>query len=330
MGAESQAALAAKPFKALNLTPEQAHQVWTQSAEASAFTQPANLARLADAVEWWGIERSGRLLAAWPLVRAQHGGPIAVPAFCYYVGPLFTRILRDDRNRARAWNAYSESLKALIDAIVEAHPSVAFSLPPGLDDVRVLSWWNHDHPDRKGFVMTPRYTARIDLSQFTDEPSLLLGMNSDRRRRINRWATKPPARVDEVSTERLMELHDQALRRSGGEITPERHRALGRMVELIRSGAGSIIGFAPAPGQLVESVILLLDGPDTTNNVFCATSDTYRNTGLTSWAVWQGIRRARSLGHRWFDMNGANSPTRAQDKHSYGAEPALYFDCHFG
>lgn len=317
-----------RQLKAIRLTEEQAHQVWSQSAEATAFTRPANLSRLAEEVEWWGAERSGKLLAAWPLVRATRGGPFEVPPFCYYIGPLFIRSVREDRNRARGWNTFTDCLTLLAGTIAEAHPEFSFTLPPGLDDVRVLSWWNHDHPTETGFVITPRYTARIDLSQFADEPALSLALNSDRRRRINRWAMTPPSEYNEVDTGRVIELHDEALRRSGGQVTPERRLALIRMTNLIRSGAGSILGFAPSPEPTVHAVILLLDGPDTTNNVFCAASDVYRKSGLTSWAVWRGLQRSRARGLRWFDMNGANSPKRARDKHSYGAQTELYFDCH--
>lgn len=329
MTTDPHAPAAGKPFLALRLTPEQAHHVWTQSAEATAFTRPSHLDRLVDEVDWWGVERAGKLLAAWPLVRASRGGDIQPPPFCYYLGPMFIRGLRDDRNRARAWNSYTECLKTLIDVLVQTYPKFSFSFPPGLDDVRVLSWWNHDHPDKHGFLITPRYTARIDLSLYPDAAALQRSFASTRRQRITRWAANPPVQFDDVSTERLIELHDQTLRRSGGAITPDRHRALTRMIQLIRSGAGKIIGLAPATPQPVQAVAVLLDGPDTSNNIFFAASDAHATTGLATWALWQGMRRAQSLGHRWFDMNGANSPRRAVDKHLYGAGTELYFDCEF-
>lgn len=102
------------------------------------------------------------------------------------------------------------------------------------------------------------------------------------------------------------------------------------MINLIRSGAGSIIGFSSAAADPVQAVILLLDGPEESNDVLCVANETGRQTGLIAWATWQALLRARSIGKRWFDFNGANSPGRAADKHFYGAREDLYFDCRFG
>jgi len=313
---------------ARRLTVAEATDLWGRSDEASAFTHPDHLDRLADESEWWGVERAGEIVAAWPLVRAVAGGEIAPPPFCYYVGPMFARSLRDSRYH-RYWSGYSAVFAALISTVVSVHPRFSFSMPLGSQDLRVLEWWNFDHPDRVGFSFKPRYTARVDLSQF-DTSSAYRCFASNRRKAIRRWAASPPDLVREVDPERLIALHDVALRRSGAVTTAVRDLMLRRLVDLVQSGAGHLLGFRPAGAREAGAVILLLDGPDVSNAVFYGAEPEWRDQGLIAWAVWQGMRFARDSGRRWFDFNGANSPGRAADKHFYGARPELHFYCRFG
>lgn len=304
-------------------------EVWRHSRAATAYTRPDYLARLADEVEWWGVERSGEIVAAWPFVRAVSDSEIGPPPFCYYVGPLFRDKPRDTEYH-RAWAQYTDTLTVLVEAVVATYQRFRFSLPIGVDDVRVLQWWNFDHPHQSGFTVTPRYTARIELSAFHDDDALHHSFARTRRRDINPWRTAPPAIAERVPEERLMELYDATLQRSGGGIDPERHRAFRRVIALAESGAGTIMGVVPKGSTHVEAAIIVLDGRDESNGVFCAASPAWRDAGLTAWMLWLGMLRARRIGKRWFDFNGANSPRRAADKHFYGAHAALYFDCSFG
>jgi hypothetical protein len=275
-------------LRAMRLSVAQALELWGRSDEASAFTHPLHLEQLADDVEWWGVDRSGEIVAAWPLVRATVGGEWASPPFCYYIGPMFSRSLRDRKTYVRYWSAYTHALSAMVATIVAAHPRFTFSLPLGNTDVRVLQWWNHDHPDQRGFGIIPRYTARIDLSRFPDEEALLASFASTRRRRISQWALTPPRVVDDVDTARLVELDRGAITRTGGVMTPEREAALVRMLDVVRSGGGAIIGIVPTGADRVEGAIVLLDGPGESNLILCAAGDDWREEGLTAWTVWLG------------------------------------------
>jgi hypothetical protein len=317
-------------FSATRLDPSQAAELWSRSDEARAFTRPENLECLVAEVEWWGVERSGEVVAAWPLVRAVSGGPIAPPPFCYFVGPMLATSLRASAKYHRYWAAYTAIMSAFVDALTAEYSSFQFSLPPGFSDIRDLEWWNADHPGEPGFRIRPRYTAEIELTRFPDDAALRQNFVRSRRIVVERWSAARPDVVDDVPTERLLELHDEALERSGGMIDDARHTALTRLITLVRSGAGSIIGVIPQGADTVEAAIVVLDGPNESNGVFYAASDAWRDSGLTVWTVWLGLVRARSIGKRIFDFNGANSPRRASDKHQYGAQARLYFDGSFG
>ena len=316
-------------YEAIRLNPAQAADVWERSSEASAFTRPDHLQRLVNEVEWWGAKRGSEIVAAWPFLRTVVGGEIGLPPFCYYVGPFFARSIRERNRYVQSWAGYTYALSAIVDAVVDAYPRFQFALPLGNTDLRVLQWWNHDHPNQSGFRIVPRYTARIELSRFRDEPDLLMSFGSDRRRSIRKVGLAPPRLIDDVSTERLIELDQEAIIRTGGAMTTEREIALVRMLDLVRAGGGAIIGVIPVGSTRVEAAVVLLDGPQESNLILCASSENWREKGLTVWTVWMAMLRARSIGKRWFDFNGANSPGRAADKHLYSAEEMLYFNCGF-
>jgi hypothetical protein len=46
-------------------------------------------------------------------------------------------------------------------------------------------------------------------------------------------------------------------------------------------------------------------------------------------SVFKAIETARDRGLKHFDFNGANSPARGDNKHSFDAEPVLYFDIEY-
>lgn len=324
----SNVGLVSRKLTGRRLTPSEAMDLWNDSDQASAFTRPDHLARLVDEIEWWGVERSGRIVAAWPLVRATAGGRIEPPAFCYYLGPMFSRTLLDGKY-PRSWSAHVDVFSELVTAVVAAHPRFRFSMPLGLTDLRVLEWWNFDHPNEIGFTFRPRYTARVELSAVGNDDTFLM-FGSNRRRAIRSWSASPPILVNNVRTDRLIQLHDGALRGTGGETGASRRTALERMIALVQSGAGSVLGFQPRGQDEVAAAIILLDGPTESNAIFYGADKTWRDRGLIAWAVWQGMQRARDAGKRWFDFNGANSPGRAADKHFYGGRTELHFECHFG
>ena len=59
-------------------------------------------------------------------------------------------------------------------------------------------------------------------------------------------------------------------------MTTERESALVRMLDLVRTRGGAIIGVRPDGSTCVEAAIVLLDGPKESNLVLCASSDNWR------------------------------------------------------
>ena len=54
----------------------------------------------------------------------------------------------------------------------------------------------------------------------------------------------------------------------------------------------------------------------------------WKKTGIMAWGI-DNLLKEYIGKFKFFDFNGANSPFRGDDKHSYGAEEKLYFQLQF-
>lgn len=296
---------------------------WETSPQATAFSHPDVLAHCAEVLEWWGGWRSEDLVAVWPIRRTNGGCNASGSPFLYHVGPLFSgEIAGFKYHRYQAIR--QQALEAMLPPIVERFPGLRFALPPGETDIRAFEWWNHDHPNGPHFVCRPRHTARIsNLGRPTDAIRQEFARNRKRDLRLPPGGR--PVRSNDWSLRELVELHDQPLERQGIGVSADRERALGDVVAAASGDRGDVLAWRDPDNGRLASFIVLLFGRTEANDVLCVASDRWRDRGLSAWTTWQGILHARSLGKQIFDFNGANSPRRAADKHSFGARAELYF-----
>lgn len=73
------------------------------------------------------------------------------------------------------------------------------------------------------------------------------------------------------------------------------------------------------------SAVCTLRAKGISNMVLNLTHPEHKKSGVGTWAVLHSVLNAKNLGDDVYDFNGANSPRRGDDKHSYGAEDVLYF-----
>jgi hypothetical protein len=311
------------------ISAERADEFWKASARACAFTKPSLLACCADKVDWWGTWRSEDLVATWPICRDQNDTSPRSPTFLYYVGPMFSgeiQLFKYHRYQA----IRQQALEAMLSELAPCYPGLRFAMPPGETDIRAFEWWAHEHPDRASISFKPRHTARIhNLDRSLEE---IRGDFARNRKRDLRMPTPvQPVRIDDWKMQELIDLHNEPIHRQGMEVSKRRITALERVVESALKGNGDLLAWRDPDDGHLASFILLLYGREEANDVLCVASEAWRSRGLAAWTTWQGIKQARSAGKTIFDFNGANSPRRAADKHSFNAIAELYFNiaCEF-
>jgi lipid II:glycine glycyltransferase (peptidoglycan interpeptide bridge formation enzyme) len=75
----------------------------------------------------------------------------------------------------------------------------------------------------------------------------------------------------------------------------------------------------------LAALTLLIEDGKTANLVFNLVAREFREFGIMTHMVTNAILLSRDLDLETFDFNGANSPNRALDKHSYGSRQVLFF-----
>lgn len=295
--------------------------LWRSSPHATIFTRPDVLRRFFGDVHWWGAHRKGRLLAAWPVPLDATGRPMRSGWF-YFVGPIWDGSAFPPAAH-RALTGTLPIYTAFIDALVATYGGFVASLPPPQTDVRAFTWWRHD--EGAPIQVRPRYSARLGSLSSRSFEDVLAGMRQLRRRELRR--DLPVGSLEWSAFVEPEELAAIYLERVPGEASDVLSNAQ-RLIELVDAGAG-FASVARAEDRELAAVIVVLSDGAMANVVVNSVAESWRPSGVSVHNMVRVLAHAQRLGHDRFDFNGANSPARGDDKHSYGAEPILYFDVSF-
>lgn len=309
----------------VKVLPDQGLEFWNTSPHASIFTHPQVLSRLSRQVDWWLASKGEEPLCLWP-VCLPDGFSVGLPWFSYYVGPLWSAAAAG--MPAHRWLVRStEVYEGFIAEFLSIYGTIHACLPPGLIDVRVFDWWNYHDQTKPRFRINPRYTACLDNLQGQSEVQIKAGF-----RRVRRWElTKNLGgdrfeQSDRCTVDELIHLYSEVMARQGADVDNWTENEIRTLVELVEEDYGEIVSFKEKGRDTVCAALLMLYAKGTANLVLSLTDSAFRQSGLPALLIYSSIMRAKEKGLTCFDFNGANSPNRGDDKHSYGAYPVLYFE----
>ena len=311
------------------ISPGEAKAFWDTSPHASVFTNPEVLHKLSQRVDWWLAWKGNEPACLWPVCMPDNKS-VELPLFTYYVGPMWSQIAYDipvSRWLASSMQVYGGFIKLFI----EKYNRIKTCLPVGLTDVRVFDWWNYGESDKPRFAIQPRYTPRIESLQDVDDEQIIVAFRRNDKcyalRRIMK--TGPPPFTDEWDVHDFIRLYDQTMKRQGLATNERITNQIRSLVDLVHSGFGEVIACKdPDTGEVI-SLRLLLYGKGVANGVINLVADSWQQRDLPVWIAYNSIKISRERGMHCFDFNGANSPNRGDEKHSYGAAPVLYFQCQY-
>jgi hypothetical protein len=303
---------------------EQALEYWTDASRTTVFTNPEVLARTSREVHWWLATESGAPAWAWP-VCIHADGRVAPPELCYYVGPF--RIGPPERSPRKRLLRDVAVQHALLNALSREYGCLAWSTMPGEHELRPWLWYGGDgrHP-----VACPRYTAVLDALGSATTEDLLRRFASDRRSDIRLAANRRPVLLPPASAERIQELYRDTLAATGAAEVAERRLAeVEALAGLAAEGHGRVMTFGMGEDGIARAVWIVLVAKGRACEALGASDQAWRDSRLNAYGRLHCILAAQAMGADRYDFTGANSPQRGSDKHSYGAEPELFFDLTF-
>lgn len=286
------------------------------------FNNPDVISTLSEDHSWWVVSKGDEPFLVWPVHLGKTKKP-AVPPFAYFFGPMWSPIA-ESRPMSSVYADRLCAYNEMVEFLLSRFGGVANSLHPTLTDIRAFSWWGHNTGQH--FEVSPRFTAQILDLQNKSSGQLLASYRELRRREIKRvehsLAYTVVSHVEEVV---VKSLYAAAFEKQGQAPCETDMSAIHNLLTLVEEGHGFIVGAQSKVSKEVDSMTLILSDGRTANMVLNLTNPAKRVLGVGAWTVHKSIEKSRELGMQTFDFNGANSPMRADDKHSYGAEEVLFF-----
>jgi len=290
----------------------------------SSFLDPAVFSSLNSSRQVLAVHKSNELRAVIPFsssdigIKAAMSSPISYAQGVQYL-PKHMEIQENKKlvENTRVWEAVVSLL------ISQGVKKIDLDLGYKDLDVRPIIW----SLESAGFdaLATPRYSAILsDLTQ-RSSVEILQDFRSVRRQEFNR-ANHERSRIQ------VTDINDPGLTINRFEQVLSKYEPIGQNIRLEleavdRAISDSVMkvrrfetwtGGVHFTGQII--------GPNDANLVLNFTSTRCSEINLSTYATVVEILSAKAKGINTFDFNGANSPHRGDDKHSYGAKLALFLN----
>jgi hypothetical protein len=298
---------------------------WRLSPDATIFTHPEVLPKLVNHVEWWMAYKGEEPVCLWPLCGPdlRNGG---ISKFVYYAGPMWSR-LRLEINTLRWMELTKNIYPGFIDIFSKRRDHFEASFPTTLTDLREFYWMKQDTRHGATLEMIPRYTAVINGLDVQDTETLFSKFQYSRRREIGAFEKLNHLVSTQIcSAEELFLMYKVYFERHGKTVPDSEHARIDNLCSLVEAGYGYYFGYRDLKTNQLLSIVVVLLGCETANLVINFVDGAYRFQNINAATLFGAILKAKTLNAKTFDFNGANSPDRAFYKHSFGAEPVLYFD----
>lgn len=297
---------------------------WERNSEGGAFNDPRFLEIVAPRVDWWRLAKGAETFAMWP-VPLDKSGNMYWPDFTYFVGPFWSDVALSRPVSSRFTDRLA-GFEFCVPILLQNYGDLRFELPPADWDVRFFSWWNYGYDDRPKFSIEPRYSARLSGLQNSSKEDLLAQCRELRRREIRRFSNSADVESDHrASWSEIEYLYSQVFQRQTGLGVIDVKQSLEPVRILHEKGFLRTVANRVSAGGVLASVVVLLEAKGESHMLINATATEYLKSGVAAKTVFDAIIRSREAGSDVFDFNGANSPNRGSDKHSYGAQPLLFF-----
>jgi hypothetical protein len=306
------------------ITPDEAEIIWNESPQSTIFTHPEGLKEVANKVHWWLVSKGEENQCVWPITVDENLKSV-IPPFSYWQGPMWTKLGINFPNH-RALSKTKPIYELFIDTFIIEYQGFKASLHPSLQDVRVFDWWNYNSPNQPRFSIKPRYTAVIQNLSLTME-TLQSNFRTDRRQALKKYEkVENNFYFDSHCTEEeFITLYKDKLKIEKTVTTKD----LISVLNVVKKGHGWVQSARLKKNAMLCGLLIVFHNARRANLVINLALPEFKNQGLIPGSILNLINTAKAKGLKYFDFNGANSPARGDDKHSYDAEPVLYFDIEY-
>lgn len=319
-------------YKVKEISSESASSNWVKSNNTSLFCCPDLLNMLGYKTRFFGGYKNDELLVIWPLVETKDSFN-KPPSFSYYFGPYYVFDNANDspykhyRNNLEVFNCLNETIEKIASKI-------EFCLVPDFLDLRPFQWWNYHNDRGSKFEINLNYTAKYSFKSKISEKQLIASFRADdKRKKIRKLISNKSLKISsnmEFKPDDYLKFYENTLYANNAKLTFDEREALFKLLEyskkkfnspvslkileLFKNGASNSLGFQ-----------LLLIGKNQCYAVAQSVNDEGKDCNGNIYLTYSALSYANK-NSMILDLNGANSPNRADDKHAYGASILSYYD----
>ena len=294
------------------------------SPQGSIYCLPEVLEAFDIPIEYYFVTNNDRVVAAFPYIDAKSNFEEPFLPYTYYTGVMFAHSIwqMPIYNRTECVITVTERI---MDELSEKYDSIYFSCHPTLTDMRGFSWFNYHRPEKGTAIITPYYSAVLIFHELDDFTTLLRAARSMRRRSYKYAIERDDLRFKEVkSTKLLLDLLQETFLRQGLSIDELTQKHILNFSNKAVEGGWGHIYIAESPSGQCLSAGLFLNEWNRVMHLPILANSSHPNAG--TFLHLEVIKHCLDAGLKVFDFNGANSPLRGFFKHSFGADPQLFFE----
>ena len=113
------------------------------------------------------------------------------------------------------------------------------------------------------------------------------------------------------------------------DISHETEQNIISLYEAVQNDFGDIVAIINSDNNDIIAIALLLNDQKSSNLVLNLNNEKYKKAGSNAFLIYEILKHLKKQEINILDFNGANSPNRSDDKHSYGSSFELYFQIRY-
>jgi hypothetical protein len=261
-----------------------------------------------------------RRVALLPLTEDDSGECVVAQPFTPYQGLLFLHAAEaSSRQRVQDEFRLGEFVAA---ELAGRYRELRLPLSWQVTDLRPFLWHNYHVEGGSRFVVTPRYTAVLDLAGF--EPDAHAMQARACRRQELRKAAGFEIR-EQVAVDEFLALYEQTFARQDIELAGGTLARVRAITEAALAGGWGRLAGCVTPQGLAAATLFVYDRRRA-YYLFAANDPAQRNSGAATRLMFDNVADAARRGLSELDFVGVNSPARGDFKLSFNPALKLYFE----
>ncbi len=265
-------------------------------------------------------DKAGRILAGFCIL--EDAAELMLPApypFTPYQGILFTKDVSDMPTHKKNGIEF-QLTQFIIDWLRGRYKNFSMSFSPNFIDLRPFNWYAYDEFSATKFSVNVRYTAYLDLIDFSlDE--YLSEIRSVRRQeyRKNIALTYQDDHIDS-----FLENYKNTFSRQGIALAETDLCLVESITRAALDNHAGMLKKIVVDNQAASSALFLYD-KNKSYYLFGANNPIYRSTGASTALMIRNIEQLAKMGCMALDFVGVNSPNRGDYKLSFNGVLKPYF-----